>query len=100
MKNLRLEITNNIITYIDEHDLLGEYRIKTPFEVADCDVAIAFDVEWCDHIDHSDGKTIYFYLTNIEGDQVDGKFIWDINIIPLDFFYNDVLLKTNYEIWS
>lgn len=99
ISKLRAGITDNIMTYIDEHDLLGEYRIKTPFEVADGNVAIAFEVEWCDHLDHSEGKTIYFYLTDINGDQVDGEFIWDINIIPLDFFYNNVLSQGSYEEW-
>ena len=99
ISKLRAEITDNIMTYIDKHNLLGEYRIKAPFEVADGHIAVAFEVEWCDHLDHSDGKTIYFYLQHIDGEVVDGEFIWDINIIPLDFFYNNVLSQGFYEDW-
>ena len=100
ISKLRAEITDKIMAYVDEHNLFGEYKIKTPFEVADCDVAYAFEVEWFDHLDHSEGKTIYFYLTDINGDQIDGEYFWDINIIPLDFFYNNVLSQRSYEPWS
>lgn len=99
ISKLRAEIMENITTYIDKHNLFGEYRIKTPFEVSDGNIAIAFEVEWCDHLDHNEGKTIYFYLENINGDHVDGEYIWDINIIPLEFFYNNVLSQGSYEDW-
>lgn len=96
---LRKDITDKIMSLVDEFNLLGEYRILNPFEVCDGNFAYAFEVEWCDHLHHSDGKTIYFYINSIEGDQVDGKFIWDIDVIPLELFYNNIISKVNYEKW-
>ena len=100
ISKLRSELNKNINAYVDEHKLFGQYDIKRPFEVGDCDVAVAFEVEWAEYSDHSEGKTVYLYLHDIEGDQVDGEYIYEINILALDFFYNNVLLANAYEPWS
>lgn len=87
------------MSLVEQNNLLGEYKIDTPFEVADGNFTYAFEVEWCDHIHHEDGKTIYFYIQDIEGEQVDGEFMWDINILPLDYFYTNVLLNNSFKPW-
>lgn len=96
---LKKEISNKIIKHAEDFDLLGEYKILTPFEVSNNNFTCAFEVEWCEYVDHSDGKTIYFYLTDINGDQVDGKYMWDLDVIQLTFFYDNILLKTDYKNW-
>lgn len=97
---LRSELTDKINAYIDEHKLFGDYKIKVPFEVGDCNVAVAFEVEYIEWQEPAEGKTTYLYLHDINGDQVDGQYIYEINIMALDFFYNNVLLANAYEPWS
>lgn len=97
---LRSELTDKINAYIDEHKLFGDYKIKAPFEVGDCNVAVAFEVEYIEWQEPAEGKTTYLYLHDINGDQVDGQYIYEINIMALDFFYNNVLLANAYEPWS
>lgn len=99
ISRLRAELTDKIMSVVEQNNLLGEYKIDTPFEVADGNFTYAFEVEWCDHLHHEDGKTIYFYIQDIEGEQVDGEFMWDINILPLDHFYTNVLLNNSFKLW-
>ena len=97
---LRSEINNQIEAYIDKHRLFGDYQIKSPFEVGDCDVALGFEVEWFDHLDHSEGKTVYFYLEVLDGHQINGKYIDDLSLSAMELFYNNILLTNAYEPWS
>jgi hypothetical protein len=99
ISRLRADLTDKIMSLVEQNNLLGEYKIDTPFEVADGNFTYAFEVEWCDHLHHEDGKTIYFYIQDIEGEQVDGEFMWDINILPLDYFYRNVLLNNSFKLW-
>lgn len=96
---IKSELNDNILAYINEHKMFGEYIIKRPFETGDCDVAYCFEVEneWADS---NNGKAVYLYLSDIDGDQVDGKYTWDINVSALEFFYEKVLLDNQFEFKS
>lgn len=97
---LRSDLNKKIDAYIQEHKLFGDYKIKSPFYMGDEMIAVAFEVEWVDWQDHSEGKTIYFYKHYDGGDQADGEYIYEISLLSLDHFYNNVLLANAYEPWS
>jgi hypothetical protein len=97
---LKSELTDKIHAYIDEHKLFGDYKIKAPFEVGDCQVSVSFEVEWLEFDDPSYGKTIYLYLQDEYAVPTDGKYIYEINLMGLESFYNNVLLANAYKPWS
>jgi hypothetical protein len=94
---LREELNDKIMAFVNEHNMFGEYSIERRFEVGDCNVAYCFDVEeeWADD---ENGKSVYIYLLDIDGNQTDGKYIWDMNLSPLEFFYEKVLLDNQFKL--
>jgi hypothetical protein len=99
LSKLRAELSYKIMGYVEEYNLSGEYQINSLFEVGDGKVAYCFDVEM-ERFGNEENKYVYFYLRDIEGDQTDGDYMWDINLMPLEFFYSNVLLQGAYETWS
>lgn len=96
---LRSELTDKIHAYIDEHKLFGDYKIKAPFEIGDCKVAVTFEVEYIEWQEPAEGNTIYLYLEDEYAIPTDGKYIYEINLMALELFYNNVLLANAYEPW-
>lgn len=99
---LRSDLNDKISAYIDEHDLMGDYKVKTPFELKDeaGSFVECFEVEWADHLDPSYGKTVYFYLFDHEGNQTDGKYIYETGMMDMHYFYKEILLDREFEIYS
>ena len=97
ISKLREDLNDKILAYVEEHNMFGDYSIERLFEIGDGVVAFSFEVEWVEWDDPSYGKTIYFYLNDIDNEQTDGKFMYDINIFPLEFFYSNVLLANKFK---
>ena len=85
---LRAELTDQILAYIDDNNLSGDYELTQPFEVADGNFVYAFEVE---EDDECDRKAIYFYIRDIDAEQIEGAYIWDVNLNCLKHFYSKLL---------
>lgn len=100
ISQIRKELNEDIMSCVNYNNLFGEYLINEPFEVEDVYKATAFEVEWLDFHNEGDGKTIYFYLEYLDGDQADGKYIYEMDIASLECFFNDILITKSYSSYS
>jgi hypothetical protein len=92
-----MKLMDKVLNHINRHKMLGEYIVKSPIKIEGNNKCFCFEVEWEDCYNVEVGKTIYFYLNNDNGDQVDGKYIYEVNEGIVELFYNEVLVNNKFK---
>lgn len=96
MKIKMENISDKAIAYLDNLCSLGEYKITKPFQL-NGGLATYFELEEADHTDPNYGNTIYFYLQDPDGEQIDGVYIYEVDNKTIENFYNTILLNNHFE---
>jgi hypothetical protein len=93
VNQLRKTIYKSIWDYVTQKDMTDVYTIKAPFEIGDGYYASQFEVEGNDP--RSEEASVYVYINDIDGDTQDGKYVYELGLEEMAFFY-DILINNQY----